>query len=731
MKKTLLMIVAVAAVAFAAFSCAKPYDDSDLRNKITSLETRISSLEGLQTQINELKDLVQKLEGGLKVSKVEKSGDSVTISFSDGTSVTVTKTIIGVTSVDGVYCWTVNGEVIKDPAGNVIPVGTQEPKLRAAADGTLEYSVDGGKTWSPLAGKMETPTVEETDEAYIIHFGESTFTLPKDSPFFIRFAVASNFSIAYGETGEAKYEIAGADVNEDVEVGILAQDEGFDVELIPANGNGGMVKITNNNKTAVSGRIIVYAANHKGKSDIKTFVFLTEPSDEPAEFTAVIDGGVEEIVAEGGTFYLNVKADEDYTVSSDADWIVVSQPTRALYEDRLAITVKENPTTEPRTGNITLRSKESDLMFAVAVKQAAGEDKPELPDGYQESWIISYAGREESTSGTMADWIQVEGWSGDYYDVLLVSPTYADEEFGGDVKAMLADYVAYYEQYLGDYTIEDFNFMTENTYIGFKPLDPGSYTAYLVDISADCKFTGKWSSANFEIEEEEASDEYNALLGWYHMVTGKGRHYDDNFDKVVQTVVEKDVVIERNVANLSYKVYYLFEEEGELYGNLTILDWDRTTGGLSYAANGTVQTWEHSTYGPIDDFQYAYIYYSSDLYYVTGNYTIGQGNAPAADGSFQLTAGPDLSLNIGKTKIVGLMSAGIARDESVEYWWPHECIPFPMTFTPIDEGATATSSIVARYKNWIQNNTTVRPQRRINDAICLGPLRPENFKVAR
>ncbi len=385
MKKSFLMILAAAAVLFGAFSCSKPYDDSELRNKISSLETRISKVEALQQEIDKINETISKLNQGLKVSSVSKDGDVVTINFSDGTSVNLSKTVISVVKDEksGEYCWAVNGALIKDPDGNVIPVGTQAPKLRAAADGTLEFSIDGGETWNPLAGKTEAPTLEETDDAYIIHFGESSISLPKNNPFYIRFAVASNFSIAYGETADVKYEVVGG--TSDTEVGILVVSEGIEAQV-----TDGVIKVTNNNKTATTGRVVAYAADHKGKSDIKTLVFLTEPSDEPAEFTAVIDGGVEEIVAEGGTFYLSVKADEDYTVSSDVDWIVVSQPTRALYEDRLAITVQENPTTEPRTGNITLRSKESDLLFAIEVKQAAGEE-PQPVSGY-ESFLGAWNG---------------------------------------------------------------------------------------------------------------------------------------------------------------------------------------------------------------------------------------------------------------------------------------------------------------------------------------------------
>ncbi len=720
MKKTLLMIVAAAAVVFAAFSCAKPYDDSDLRNKITGLETRISALEGLRGQIDDLKTTVDALKNGYLVKEVVTLSDGFAIKLIDKDGkekeVKITSSQIGVTEVNGVYCWAIDGNPIKDPAGNVIPVGTQDPKLRAAADGTLEYSIDGGKTWNPLAGKTEAPTVEETDEAYIIHFGESTFTLPKDAPFFIRFAVASNFSIPYGETGEVPYEIKGGD--SETEVGILVVSDGIEAQV-----TDGVIKITNNNKTATSGRIVVYAANHKGKSDIKTFVFLTEPGDEPAEFTAVIDGGVEEIVAEGGTIYLSVKADEDYTVSSSADWIVVSQPTRALYEDRLAITVKENPTTEPRTGTITLRSKESDLLFDIEVKQAAGEEKPQLPEGYQEDWVLTYAGREEATNGNIADWIQVEGWAGEYYDLVVVAPGDVDEKFGGDVKAMLEDYVAYYQQYLGDYTIDDFGFLTENTYVGFKPMDPGSYEVYLADISADCAFTGKWSKATFEIEEEEALDAYNALIGYYHMTSAKGRHFDDEYN-VVSTVVEDEVAIQQNVANLSYNVYYLYEVDGQLYGYLSILDWNRNTGALTYNCKSNIGTWEHNEYGPIEDFQSGYIYYNSDISPVTGNYLIGQGDAPAADGSFQLKAGPKIELNIGKKDIVGLMLGGSIVNDSSSYI-PYHSIPFPMTFAPIDEGTTAASAIEARFKTWIKSFKEDRPARRIDAEICLGPVRSQ------
>ena len=91
---------------------------------------------------------------------------------------------------------------------------------------------------------------------------------------------------------------------------------------------------------------------------------------------------MEEIPAAGGVFYINVKADEDYSVGPDCDWLAVTPPTRALYEDRLAVTVFENTTTEPRVGHVLLFSLVSDIMFSVEVKQAAGEE-PQAATGYE------------------------------------------------------------------------------------------------------------------------------------------------------------------------------------------------------------------------------------------------------------------------------------------------------------------------------------------------------------
>lgn len=79
MKKILsLLILAVLVVA----SCSK-YDDTELRNKVNGYESRIAALESLASY----QTLLQKLEAGKTVTSYSKSDDVITLTFSDGSSV--------------------------------------------------------------------------------------------------------------------------------------------------------------------------------------------------------------------------------------------------------------------------------------------------------------------------------------------------------------------------------------------------------------------------------------------------------------------------------------------------------------------------------------------------------------------------------------------------------------------------------------------------------------------
>lgn len=382
MKKS-IWILAVAALAL--FAACNKYDDSAIRSDLDALKTKVEGLEKTLNQtVTDLQALSKKLDNKLTVTSVTESGSSYVIAFSDGTTATISNgkdgvtPVIGIKEVDGMYYWTVNGELVVDAQGKPIPVAGQGPIFRAGQEeGTLEFSVDGGATWQPIAASSVPVEVEETDTEFILIIGESRIVLPKEVAFTLNFNLPSSLVIAYGETSMVAYSVAGAASGE-VEVDVLNNGQGFEATVIPANDNAGAIAITNktNDSEAVI-KVFVYATNHTGKSDIKAIVFRAEAGAEVV-FEAVLDAKV--VPAEGGDFTLKVSADEDYTVSVDADWVTVT-PTRALYEDSLPVTVAANPTYEQRSAVITVASKVSDKKVTVAILQEAAEE-PEPVDAY-------------------------------------------------------------------------------------------------------------------------------------------------------------------------------------------------------------------------------------------------------------------------------------------------------------------------------------------------------------
>lgn len=275
-------------LALALAGCSKEYDDTELRNKISSLESRIAELESLKTTVSGIQTTVANLEKKLSVTavKTDPANGNVTISFSDGSTATLTSgKVVSVKEIDGVLYWAIDGEVVKDPSGTPIPV-TDEDNIdfRVATDGTLEYTVDGGKTWIPVKGTADEPgiLVSETDESYIVEFADgSTFVLPKLLPFSLQVQLPESLVIAKGKTLELVYTISGVKAGDTTELGVVGASNGIEVEIAAADNAAGTIAITN--KTVTSGEIavVLYATNHSGQSDICSLSFTAEGSSDP------------------------------------------------------------------------------------------------------------------------------------------------------------------------------------------------------------------------------------------------------------------------------------------------------------------------------------------------------------------------------------------------------------------------------------------------------------------
>lgn len=450
--------------------CAKEYDDTELRGKISDLDSRLTQLEQAVKTLNEqtvpaIQTLVNALDAKLTVTAVVTNNDgSYTILFSDNTSVTIANgekgdkgdqgnpgdkgdpgapgapgatPEIGVKLIDGVYYWTINGKLIPDD-NNPLPVTGQNgqdgatPTFRLNED-VLEYSVDGGKTWTPVPVVGESKpsiTVEETDEAVIFTLSDGTvFQLAKELPFCIKFTNADDITIMAGETAYVGYTLQGVGEKDVTEVGILTATPGFDAEVEPYAGqnDAGIISITNNDEDdSKEHSVYVFAANGKGKTDIKGLHFAS------TRLQAVLS--VQVVPAAGGdSFQLNVKANEDYTVEvspAAQSWITVEQPTRALYNDKLTVTVAPNETNSYRSGTVSLISKESSevldqidvLQAPVATEATDLASVSVLPDGtgvtvYNVTAIAASDSKAIITDGTTFIYANAKGLYNGVFDL--------------------------------------------------------------------------------------------------------------------------------------------------------------------------------------------------------------------------------------------------------------------------------------------------------------------------
>ena len=193
--KKLLLISALLCAVFCS-SCSESYDDSALRNDLSSLEARVARLEELckqmNTNISSLQTIVSAMQDGdfiTGVTPITKEGEIIgyTITFAKNNSITIYHgedgkdgingndghtPIIGVKQDnDGIYYWTIDGEWLLDDTNNKIKAegvngqdgenGTNgiTPQLKIEND-YWYISYDYGKTWEKLGKNLERPKVK-------------------------------------------------------------------------------------------------------------------------------------------------------------------------------------------------------------------------------------------------------------------------------------------------------------------------------------------------------------------------------------------------------------------------------------------------------------------------------------------------------------------------------------------------------------------------------------------
>lgn len=236
-------MIAAAAAMFCC-SCTK-----DLEDRVGNLEKKVETLEKtVNTNVSSIEQLIKASNAAVTVTKVESTDSGYTIYFSDGTEATIANGIdgkdgkdavaptIGFQEIDGVFYWTVNGELLKNGDDNVPVTGTNGKDGKDGVDGkTPQFKIENGawkvsfdgETWAdvPVTGTVApTLVMTETDAAYVFTLGEQTITILKNLVIKVE---EYDVEIEPGATYTFSYTISGADENTHV----IVEAVNFDVKL--------------------------------------------------------------------------------------------------------------------------------------------------------------------------------------------------------------------------------------------------------------------------------------------------------------------------------------------------------------------------------------------------------------------------------------------------------------------------------------------------------------------
>ena len=427
MRKSFKWILTASLVAFAVIGCAKQGDLEKVVSRVDNIENRVGVLEEAVKQLNEtdvpgLRELVRAIQNNITVTSVVETEDGYTINFSDGTSAVLRNgkngkdgrdgvdgidgvdgedgtngtdgvdgvdgetPVIGITLVDGVYVWTVNGDILKDNDGKPIPVTGNDGKdgtdgtdgtdgvtpLFGILDGHWVVSYDNGDTWKTLGLTSDTDYSayidpdKETDDYIVLVVGATEVQIPKEKAFTLTFTTIQNNGVNAGETVAFPYTIAGVNASDETDVDVIGIIGDWTAEVVPTDNASGVLNVTaTENGTA---KVTVYAANHKGKADIRTLKF------EGGVLEAVIE--THDIEWEGGELNLFVKTNVAYDVVVPADaqeWISVAPATRVRV-DSLLITVAKNETGAYRQATLKVVDSKGTSVKDIEILQYANPE---------------------------------------------------------------------------------------------------------------------------------------------------------------------------------------------------------------------------------------------------------------------------------------------------------------------------------------------------------------------
>lgn len=322
----------------------------EVRQDIDALENRVAALEEWQASLNSdilaLKQLVAGLEERNLITSVTpvleqgvevgyritfQTGDPIVIYHGEDSSYIP---LFGVAENDaGDYCWTLDGEFIKDKNGNLIPASSGiAPQVRINSDKIWEISTDGGQTWKST-GVPATGEKGDTGDALFADIDcttdpESvTFTLadgtvlviPRCMELGIGFADGNGIYAIYPDNNVIELILTGitADNYNAIIAELKAEDGTSDIDIATKAGDEVVVTPPTFNEAGVYNGDAKITINKEGSAGEQALLKVTLLDNDGNEVTSsrVIEfyGNVLEAAAQtGGQFTLQ----EDMVISN-------------------------------------------------------------------------------------------------------------------------------------------------------------------------------------------------------------------------------------------------------------------------------------------------------------------------------------------------------------------------------------------------------------------------------
>lgn len=345
----------------------------------------------------------------------------------------------------------------------------------------------------------------------------------------------------------------------------------------------------------------------------------------------------------------------EMTASADVDWISTSI-AKGNGVDTLKIFLLENPTIDPRAGNVTYAA--GTYTGTIKVNQAGALIR-------NDNWTITYEGLTKVDGKSHDDFLVTVGGedTGNYAFAVVPASTYTAS--GLDQEDFIATVIAP--------LLEGEDLTSETEHFYYTKLENNDYIAYAVGLTDTYLTTGYYQYLEFTIDREKTP--YEKWLGTWSVPRGDG-----NTD---------EWIITEDVEDESVKIQGICGTTPDWMGNDNgaIAEFYPGYDFLVINNGQVVDNWEDPDYGNLDFTLFGTIEYNGSIVRVSGNYQI----CVLAMDSESSASVNGLSVNIGvELPLHGMRYFGIVSAGGLGFNGITEQT-FPATMTKTGAGSASAS----------------------------------------